>query len=248
MGFYVNVKAKEGCASQINELWAQASQADELIWTAEKVKKQIKHIHKASEVVHLRHIKTVDDWNSAFPAAAVGTGQIFIGSVGFDKGENPQETATLIEQVQFVLDHRLLFQSVTGLADARNQLDIQVEGDFLDEHGKPGSYPVDSFEKLPARSTSKIYRNCLQYNRPDFWAAYLAFESAPNDATWCELRCKTVPWSTRIQPTPSIMGTVWQACEKTATARDGQSFGLMGRYRDGVVPSMFELLRAIKPA
>ena len=246
MGYYVNVHAKAGCALQINELWAQAGYTDDLIWTKARIQREIDHIHSSPACEHLRYISNVAAWNKAFAIHAEDRGQIFIGSIGFDRTEEPLEAAKLTSQVQFVLDHRFLFESITGLSDAREALRMDVEGDFLDEHGQPGQYEVASFDKLPVRATSPVYRLCLEHGRPDFWAAFLKFEAESNDGTWAELRSKVIPWKAAYSK--HSMTTVWQAAEVAAKARDGRDYGLMGRFRDGTVPSMFELLRAIKKA
>jgi len=247
MPYSVMVVAKAGCTEQINELWTQAGFEGELIMTEAAAKKEVDFIQSPKGQPHLKYVKTVDDWNKTFPIMAVGTGMIDIGGLSFDKEENPDETARLTQQVQFVLDHRFLFQEIRGLDDARSALGMKIEGDFIDAQGKPRYHPVADFKELPARPTSKIFQACVQYDRPDIWAAYLAFEANQDEAAWVELRSKNIPWPTRVQPQPRVVNTVWQACEKTAAARDGKDFGLLGRFRDGKVPSMFELLQAIKP-
>lgn len=250
MGYYINVQAKSGCANQINELWKKAGHKPDLIWTQPRIEREIAAIHANPDRAHLRYIQSVEAWNKSFPIMAMDWGQVFIGSVGFDANEDPEHTRSLIEQVQFVLDNRFLFESVTGLEDARTALGMTgVEGDFLDAHGKPGYYEVPSFEKLPRAPSSALYQNCVEADRPDLWQAWLAFAETPNEETWSMLRSKSVPWLTRYS---GGFNTVWQLCERAATQRDGKDFGLMGRYRDGVVPLEFEVRHAIakvdKPA
>ncbi len=245
MGYYVNVQAKAGCATQINELWARAGHTRELIWTPERIQHEIEYIHATPERAHLRYIRTVEDWNKSFPIMADGVGQVFIGSVGFDAKEDPEETQKLVSQVRFVLEHRFLFERVTGLSDARDALGMtDVAGDYLDAEGKPGYYEQASFEKLPRRPDSPIYQACLQADRPDIWASWIAFTDSPSETTWAQLRNHVIPWTTRYGVAGG-MRTVWQACEKAATERDGKDFGLMGRYRDGVIPTELEVRRAI---
>jgi hypothetical protein len=245
VGYYVNVQAKSGCTAQINDLWTRAGHAPELIWTPERIQREIERIHAAPECAHLRYILSIEDWNKAFPIMADGVGQVFIGSVGFDIEADPEETQQLISQVRFILEHRFLFERVTGLEDARSALGMaDVEGDFLDAHGKAGYYEQASFETLPRMANSPVYQACLQAGRPDFWAAWVAFCNVPSEQTWERLRSYVVPWTTKYGKSGGLR-TVWQACEKAAIERDGKDFGLMGRYRDGVIPTELDVRRAI---
>lgn len=241
MGNYINVRSKKGCEDLINDLWSREFKCDSwLIYSKTVILDEIAYIQsgKAPSQTHLvPYLHTVDDWNNMFPAFKEGNGQVFISAFGADIA--PEEVDRLRKKVRFVLDHRFLFTKVTGLRDAKEELGMDIQFDRLDEYGKPHIDKLVTFSDLPIMPKSVVFRKCLQYSRPDLWQAYYLFIERPSQSSWEDLRDKVVPWS-------SIFGkTVWQICEAQAEDRDGKSYGIYGRFRDGNIPSIFEIKKAL---
>lgn len=240
MGNYVNLYAKDGCFEQINDLWAQSFPGESfLIMTDALARKEIERIQSDPDWKHLRYITTPEQWDEALPIAARGRGQIFISACAQDLSQ--QEAGQLRLQVQFVLDNRFLFAEVTGLEDAREVLEMDVP-DGLDGHGQPVYGETLTFDQLPREPRSALYRLCVEYGRPDLWRGFVAFREAQTWEAWETLRNAIVPWDSG-----GVLGrTVWQLAERSAEARDGEDHGLAGRFRDGNVPSLFEVEQALR--
>ena len=243
MGFYVNVKAKQGCSKQINDAWKKQFEGF-LIYTPAIIKGEIDYIRNDQSQQHLRYVDSVKVWNKTFPIHASGKGQIFLRAFGYSEERSQEfikENEELIQKVKFVLDHRMLFSKISGLADAVDALDMNINGEYV-ENGKLKYYPVPSFENLPQKHQNLVFLRCLEINRPDIWQKYLPIidKSNINFEEWKDIRNCTVTESALAKN-----ATIWQRCESIAEARDGKNYGLEGRFRDGKVPNKFDLIKAI---
>jgi hypothetical protein len=167
-----------------------------------------------------------------------GRGSVEISPSGEEFTE--EETENLQKKIKFILDNRFLFESVSGLQAAVSELGMDISFDMLNEHGQPHDAFKITFADLPIQFQSRVWNRCFDYNRPDLWKAFLDFKETPTEATWDELRTKIVPWS------DALFTTVWQLCEGIAEVRDGESFGLSGRYRDGNIPTEFDVRKALE--
>lgn len=239
MGTYLQLEAKPGCEAQVNEAYAAITgkTGDFLVYSAEVIQAEIAYIHSAegSAQAHLRRsLRTVADWNRLFPSERAGTGSLKLS--GLD-----DEDAAAVDQakrvIAFILANRMLFARIDGLDDARQEGLCDFPGDRIENNQTlpRESTAEPTFADLP-RGRSTFYQNCVAHNRPDLWAAYRAFQDNPCEATWLALRTKIVPWN------GNLVG-LWPAVERLATQRDGQDFGLYGRFRDGQVPPL-TLVRA----
>lgn len=171
MGFYVNAYAKKDCYKQINSLWKKQF-GGFLIYTDYRVKKEIEYMHKNDQCLF---IKSVKNWNDNFSILAVGRGQVFLRAFGYDElriEEFKKENNELKEKVQFLLDNRFLFEKITGLQDAVDTLDMNINCDYI-ENGRNKNYEFNSFDKLPQHHNDMVFNKCLQINNPDLWANYL---------------------------------------------------------------------------
>lgn len=256
MGTYLDLEAKRGCEDQINELYRQmtGNPNDFLVYSDEVIRSEIEYIHSPAgeSQAHMRPwLRTVQDWNMHFPTCRSGTGQIRLTGVG-EMLRNVSNPETKVDEevqrvlqtqrdVQFVLDNRLLFKKIWGLDEARQRgLTDFGPGDGLID-GKPVYRPRESevgFSELP-RGKCEVYRLCVKHNRPDLWKAYVEFAQNPNRETWRELRSKCIPWHG--------LSTVWQRVERVAQQQDGKDYGLLGRFREGRVPTQFQLRLALRP-
>lgn len=238
MGAYVQLVAKPGCEKQINEAYARwMNDASEwLVYSQPIVEHEIAWIHSAAGAAqaHLRpYLKTPADWERLFPVLKIGTGQFKVSGVEEDEQSRIEDIKRTIE---FVLDHRMLFQRIQGLDDARIRGFTDCPHDLIEQHqGRKRPDERVSFAELPHSST-ELYRRCVEQDRPDLWEAYLNFKQTPSWHTWCGLRDKVVPWST------GSWQTVWQLAEAQAKVEDGVDPGLLGRFREGNHPS-FDLVR-----
>ena len=243
MGFYVNVKAKKGCAAQINKLWKNHFNGL-LIYTPAKIKKEIAFIQSDEKSKHLSYVKTVKIWDETFPIYANGCGQIFIRAYGYDEEESEkfkQENQEMVDKIKFILDHRMLFSKISSLQDAVDTLDMDIKGDYI-ENGKLKYYDIPSFENLPQKPRNKVFNKCLEMDRPCIWQSYLKIqEVGMNKETWKEIRSK----SNLQSCSGSDNITIWQRCESLATARDGVSYGLFGRYNENEFPDELDLLKSV---
>lgn len=239
MGSYLDVCAKPGCEQQINEAYAKHMGDPQawLVYSDEIIRSKIAYIHSpaGTSQAHLReYLHTVEDWNHLFSIWKTGTGQLKLSGVDDDD-------LTCIEHIRrtvaFVLDHRMLFQSITGLDDARTHGYSDFEGDLIENNRtlKRQDERV-KFSDLPT-SRTLLYTRCVEYDRPDLWEEYLRFKTSPSSETWETLRTKVVPWVEGLK-------TVWQLAELHAQRLDGISYGLLGRFRDGNLPP-FETVRAV---
>jgi hypothetical protein len=242
MGTYVELKAKPGCEDQINAAFSAmtGNPKDFLVYSEKKIKADIAYIHspKGTSQAHLRpYLNTVDDWEKVFPTMRLGTGEIKVSGV---EDDDEARIAQIKRNIQFVLDYRMLFKTVTGLDDATRHGFCSFKGDMIEDHKIKNRPPSNepTFSDLP-KGRSEFYKQCVKYSRPDLWSAYLDFEKDPTELTWTSLRQKVIPWG------KSALAGLWAKVEELATNRDGQSFGLMGRYRDGNVPSITMVRRAL---
>lgn len=238
MGTYLEFKAKPGCEDQINAAYAAMTgePADWLVYSDKIIESEIAYIHSPAgkAQAHMRSwLNTVDDWNKAFTVWRSGTGQIKLSGVD-DKDK--ERVIGIKDDIKFILDNRMLFEAITGLDDARRYGFCGFQGDLIENHQTKTRPPSDDpkFSDLP-RATSSFYRSCVKHNRPDLWDAYVKFRDNSCEETWVGLRSKTVPWLK--------LNTVWSTVEKLATKIDGCDFGILGRFRDGHVPSLM-LVRA----
>lgn len=84
MGTYLSLKLRDKTFSGIihaNSLWNKENSGFENtlhFTTEEDIEKDIEWIHSNPEQKHLRYIKTVRDWNKAFPMWGTGTFQVKI--------------------------------------------------------------------------------------------------------------------------------------------------------------------------
>ena len=134
MGHYVNVVAKKGLSRQINETWRNDGFDGFLIYDKETILGEIEFMRNDPgqiETVERLGLKTANDWNRCFPAFSEGKGQVFI--VGESDGEHAE---TLRSKVKFILDNRFLFETVSGLDDARDVLDMEIAFDGIDEKNR----------------------------------------------------------------------------------------------------------------
>ena len=241
MGTYLELKAKPGCEDQINQAYA-AHRGDAkhwLVYSDKIIEEEIRYIHspKGAAQAHLRpYLKTLKDWQRVFPALKSGTGQLKLSGLEFSEEES-EEKRRLIADIAFILNHRMLFSSIEGLDGARELGLTDFSAERIVEHkGLSRKTEALSFAQLP-KSRSALYRRCVEWDRADLWGAYLDFRQSPCEQTWCALRSKVISW---IKGEP----TIWQRVETAASERDGKHFGLLGRFRDGNIPS-FWLLRSV---
>ena len=208
MGSYVNVVAKKGCAEQINELWSREF-SGHLVYTPEIILGEIDYMKNDPQQAYAAsNIHTVDDWNANFPIAAANKGQVFIGATNEDIA--PEQINALAKQVKWILDHRLLFESITGLDEAREELNMHIDMDAI-IHGKNIDYQPLTFNELPKEPNSEIYQHLYQYDRPDLWKNYLDYFENTDLAHWKVLRSNVIPNHDYL-----AQKTVWQACEDSA--------------------------------
>ena len=240
MGTYLEFTAKPGCEDQLNAAYAaHTGRADDfLVYSDKVIAAEIAFIHSPSGQgqAHLRrHLHTVEDWSRIFPMLRAGRGQRKLSGIGEDERER---IANLRRDIRFILDHRMLFQSITGLDDARQHGFTEFGHDLIEEgRGKARTDdPALSFADLP-KGRSDLYRCCVAHGRPDLWAAWRVFQNRSDEASWLGLRDKVIPWTDQ---------TVWQSVEESAAERDGKHFGLRGRFRDGVVPDLVLVYAALR--
>ena len=238
MGTYVEFRAKPGCEEQVNAAYASltGNPDDYIVNSAKTIAADIAYIHspKGKAQAHLRpYLKTVADWDRMFPVWCCGTGQIKVSGIDDDDVERIAEVK---RDIQFLLDNRMLFTTITGLDDACSYGYCTFGGDQIENHKATQRPPSNepTFADLP-KGRSEFYRRCVDNGRPDLWNAYLRFKADACESTWVELRQKVIPWKRRSH--------LWPMVEKLATEKDGQNFGLMGRFRDGTVPPLM-LIRA----
>jgi hypothetical protein len=242
MGTYLEVVAKPGCEDQINAAYAKTTgkAGDYLVYSDSVIKSEIAYIHspEGESQAHLRiSLKTVDDWNEFYPGMRVGEGSAKLSGIDDDDAAGIED---IKRTVAFVLEHRMLFSSIKGLDDARRLGYCDFKDDLIEDNKSKKRPPSvePTFADLP-RGQSEFYTKCLSHNRPDLWSAYLGFKDNPCESTWVSLRQKVVPWH-------SGMGGVWAAVERSATEKDGKDFGLMGRFRDGNVPTLMLVRAALR--
>lgn len=221
MGRYVNVVARKGCVGQINELYARAFPGEFLVYDKARVEKEVQWCQTEGPA-HLRYITTPELWNESFPIHAEGRGQIFIESE-----RAPERTAELKAQVEWVIDNRLLFETISGLQDA-DVLGVAIDPK-IDGYSKGAKVPIyeSSFDTLPVDADDPVYHLAKRFDRADLWEAYCRFRRIASLDTWRDLRSKVVPGGT-------AMLTVWQRVEALEFERTGKSFGLVGRYNTSV--------------
>ncbi|WP_305906273.1 hypothetical protein Q9L42_020735 (plasmid) [Methylomarinum sp. Ch1-1] len=235
MSKYVNIIAKDGCSEQINELWLHQFELP-IIYTAELIQQQIEFVRGDPRQQYLAsQLDTVEDWNRLVPVHAENCGQLFFLSEEYD-----EQYYRYREQVQWLLDHRLLFKSITGLQDAIDELDMDIDGDAIID-GRLVHVPVLTFEDLPKLPNSKIYQYVQRFDRPDLWQGYLNFKEHPTEESWYALRHMIMPRVDFLREK-----TVWATCEAFASRIDGKGFGLTGRYREGEFPTAFEIEKAFQ--
>lgn len=245
MGQYINVIAHENQIDTINFLWEQEfsndpNAPDFIVFSEQAIEDEITYIKKDPDnnvPSHLKeYINSVEDWEQHFPISSRGRGQIFWVN---DDLEDVDTFNSLEKQIKFVLNSRFLFKEITGLNDAKDDFDIQIEGDIL-INGHPEYYNEPNFEDLPQNPKNKVFQLCLEFVRPDLWEAYLNYKDNPNNENWDSLRCKIIPTYDFANNV-----TVWQACEHNRLMRTDEDYGLEGFFRNGVIPSEFELYNAI---
>ncbi len=241
MGFYVNVVAKKGCARQINSLWKNQFDGF-LIYTPAKIKKEIEFIHNDPESQHLNYIKTVSDWGNVFPIYKNGSGQVFLRPLGFSEEraeEFKQENKLLLEQVQFILDNRLLFEKVSSLQDAVDALGMNISCDYM-ENGRSKKYTIPTFENLRQINDHPVFIRCLEIDSPILWERFLdILDNGLNNNNWANIRSMIVEFD-NIRSL-----TIWQRCEKIEEARTGINYGLFGKFNSENVPNDYDLIKAI---
>ena len=238
MGTFLELKAKRGCENQINEAYALLTgDSDQyLICSDEVIRRHIAFIQTTGTNMPLKELRTVKDWKRIFTASGPGRGHIKL----LVAAEEPAELARIRRDVEFVLEHRTLFQSICGLEEARAFFDEDVIEHqrtlkLIDESPSFGNLPV---------SANELYSRCVKYGRPDLWAALLEFKSAPTEASWTVLRDHTVPWSAESF-------TVWQLVERLALGEDDFDWdesecAQRGRFRDGTVPAYETVREALR--
>lgn len=240
MGYYVNVEAKDGCEDQINDLWSQSFD-DFLIYTRAHIQREIDAIHSKPDFAHMRWIQAVEDWNDAIKIHAEGCGQIFLRAFGYSNEESEafRQVADLDRrQIQWIMDNRFLFKSITSLQDAADALGMSIDCDAI-KNGRPVTYEQDSFATLPVEHGNQVYAATLTHDRPRLWKAFLAYRESPCWDNWLTLR-DSAPCGKEYGLT-----SIWQQAEVIAKQRDGQDYGLDGRYRDGKLPPETDVVMAI---
>lgn len=238
MDTFLVLKAKRGCENQINEAYALLTGDPNryLIYSHEVIRRQIAFIQSTGTAMPLKSLRTGKDWSRIFRGCSPGRGHIKL----LVAAEEPSELARIRRDVEFVLEHRVLFQSICGLEEARAFFDEDVI-----EHQRALKLIDESpsFDNLPVSAT-KLYSRCVKYGRPDLWAAFQEFKSAPTEANWTVLRDHTVPWSPESR-------TVWQLVERLALGEpdfdwDEDECALCGRFRDGNVPAYETVREALR--
>lgn len=238
MSFYVNVEAKKGCSRQINAAWKRKFDGF-LINTKASIKKDIEFIKNDPKQKHLTYIKDVKTWNETFTILAEGKGQVFIRAFSDEESaiQFSNESDLLRDKIKFILDNRFLFKYISGLQDAVYALDMKINGDYI-ENGKLSYHKNPSFEHLPQKHKHPVFKRCLELDRPDIWESFLLYQD--NCENFINLKNKIV-----ITNDFSSTSTIFQRCESIAFARDGIDYGLFGRYRNGLVPNEFDVIKSI---
>lgn len=243
MGFYVNVKSKKGCASQINKLW-NIQFGDFLIYTPSRIKEEINFIQNDEKSKHLSYVNSVKIWNETFPIYKNGSGQVFIRAFGYDEEKSnkfKKENELIKNKIQFILDHRLLFSEISSLRDAIDTFDMDIKGDYI-ENGKLKYYDQPTFLNLPQKPKDNVFNKCLELNSPSLWQAYLnILDNGLNYENWQNIR----NYNVALNHSFSENSTIWQRCEKLAYIRDKENYGLYGRYQNGSLPYELDLIKAI---
>lgn len=240
MGTYVSYVARSGAEQQINEAYrlATGNSSAFLIYTDEVIEAEIAYVHSETAepaVHHMRAwLKTVKDWNEAFRVFSPGRGQFKL-QFGDDE-DREQLLAQRGRDLQFILDHRFLFERIDGLEDVRANGLTSSTADVL-ERGSPRIHGAEvlgpaalEYEGLPPL--------CRARPAGHVGSMHLAYSKAPTVENWDEVKTNVIPW---LPGSP----TVWQRCEKLATQLDGADYGLVGRYRGDETPTAFLVRKAL---
>jgi len=121
LGSYLAVRAKPDCEQQINEAYAKHMNDPNawLVYTDAIIRSEIAYIRSPAgdDQAHLRRaLSVVENWDYHFPLYKSGMGRLKLGGTNedfFARVERIRRT------LAFVLEHRMLFQSITGIDDAR---------------------------------------------------------------------------------------------------------------------------------
>jgi hypothetical protein len=241
MGFYVNVKSKTGCANQINDLWANKFKGF-LIYTPKIIMEQIKFIKKDPKQQKLLYIDSVKIWNSTFPIVSQNKGQLFLRAYGYSEEKSNKfinENQELKDKMKFILDHRMLFKSITNIQDAVEALALDLEFEFY-EDGKMQNYQHPTFSKMKQLHNNPVFQLCLETDRPDYWQVYLdIIENKLNVDNWNIIKNKVVP---------SIgfgRDTTLQRCEAILAKEENRTLDLRIHINKDNLPNMYNLLQAV---
>tara|TARA_B100002019_G_scaffold165370_1_gene142857 strand:+ start:1366 stop:2169 length:804 start_codon:yes stop_codon:yes gene_type:complete len=245
MGFYVNVVAKKSCVKQINTAWKKRFDGF-LIYTKEIIKSEIDYIHNNKDCKHLRYIKTIEDWNDTFSILKEYSGQVFLRAYGYDEErqkEFQKEQTVLKEQIKFLLEHRFLFEKITGLQDAVSVFpDLEIDYDYI-ENGRNKNYFNPTFDKLPQPHQSKVFKRCLELNNPELWYNFLQLKENPNDFNLFDNLAHTI-----INRDKGLGETILQRVELIQRVVEGLSENLstISYYmKNKKVPTLFEIRKVI---
>lgn len=245
MGTYLSVVAKAGCEDQVNEAFASIDGLEDrfLVYSKKIIEREIQYIHSpdGEGQAHLRQfMRSVEDWEKMFPTLKERTGLVKLSGLDDDDQSKRSRVQKIID---FVTQNQFLFDRIVGLDDAK---DLGFECRFAEsvilspeeQANWVEPEPEPTFDVL-AVGQSNFYSRCVESNRPDLWAAYLAFEKAPSDQTWGNLRQKVIPWR------KEAFATVWQLVEAQAAKKTGNLFRTEPLFRNGAFPSVFEVRQVL---
>lgn len=126
-------------------------------------------------------------------------------------GSDPE---TLRRQVRFIMENRMLFESIVGLQHARRVLEMEdaIPGD-LDgyEFGLEIRVVTATFDELPEEPNDPIYAVCRHFRQADLWARYLEFRRQQSEDSWNALKECLGP-SSALGPDAADMRTIESRC------------------------------------
>lgn len=219
---HVVVTAKPNLTAMINAAWGNRF-GGTLVQTVATIEESIRQLNADPLLQHMA-VKDVDEWNATYPAFAEGKGSIMLG----DNPPAAWEAQTLGEQINWLIRHADLFQTIEGLDAARRVLGMPIPYSALHDGQPVHAQQTPNFDGMPKLPRDAVYQHCREHHRPNLWAAVMTFRQEPGRMSWDALKDEFVPW------VGQGWCTVQQLCEMQ---RGGKLEG---------VPSPFEVERALR--